>query len=272
LKEERVSDLTKTLTAAEMRADLVDYFGGIDSVTGRPWGGNCYVRSIDAWYDLCRDCLKLTRQENPLAGDVGKWFERLAAREGAGDDAARERLHARVLPVLRDVFGVADLAALDAEGRRRHRDDNPGDHSSRCPMPGRYRELEEFPVRHAALVAACPLSAGFKALLGRSLRYKICIVGPDLLEVSDQRYALDNFLKWPPLWPDEGLLSEIGDDAYALLLNMFADRTAGPDITGADDDLLTYLDQSAGAWSDAGLVAEPPDPTVNNWHGLVWER
>jgi hypothetical protein len=49
-------------------------------------------------------------------GRSGEWLEHLADQTGADDDAGRKLIHDRALPVLREMLGVADLAALDAEG------------------------------------------------------------------------------------------------------------------------------------------------------------
>src|SRR5262245_2090576 len=101
---------------AEIRTNYIDYCGGMDPETDRP-GSLRYVRNIDAWYGRCPACGGRVRLGHLMADDhFSRWFERLARRKGAHSHAARRLLYARVLPVLQELCGVADLDALDALG------------------------------------------------------------------------------------------------------------------------------------------------------------
>src|SRR5262249_21396900 len=121
---------------ARLREDIIAHFDGLDPETGRLWlrGGNRYVRSTGTWYGLCNRCLGWVRDGHAaIEADLGVWAGRLAEQKGADDNAALELLYDHALPVVRELFGVADLDAFDAESAHLpgRRDDEFG-HKSRC--------------------------------------------------------------------------------------------------------------------------------------------
>jgi hypothetical protein len=117
------------------RQIMFEHLGGIDPETGRPWLRltNRYVRSTETWYSLCERCMTWVREGHaPLEVDIGLWAGRLAERTGSDDNTSLIALHDYLLPVVRDVFGVADLDAFETEEAHLYdRDDEP-DHKSRC--------------------------------------------------------------------------------------------------------------------------------------------
>src|SRR5262249_35943960 len=155
------------------------------------------------------------------------------------DPAARKLLYAHVLLVLQDLCGVADLDELDDEGGRR---DDERNHETRCTR-----------ARYWALEADNPTAPELRALLKRSRRDGICEDGSNLVELFDQRYMLENFLKWQYLWPDERLRLAIGDDHYDDQLDLFASRSTGPTLSDTDDELLTCLEVNVQVIGDADL-------------------
>jgi hypothetical protein len=129
------AETPKEAERARRRQIMFKYLGGIDPETGRPWLrlGNRYVRSTETWYRLCERCMTWIREGHaPLEVDIGPWTGRQAERSGDDDNATRKVLCDVLLPVVRDVFGVADLNAFEAEEAHLYgRDDEP-DHKSRC--------------------------------------------------------------------------------------------------------------------------------------------
>ena len=257
----------KPPSAAELRANYIDYCGGMDPETDRP-GSLRYVRNIDAWYGRCPACAEPVRLEHLMADDhFSRWFERLARRKGVSDHAARRLLYARGLPVLQDLLGVGDLDDLDdldaldeLFGEGRHRDDETN-HGSRCTR-----------ARYWALEADDPIAPELRALLKRSRRYGICLVSPNLIELFHKRYKLENFLKWQYLWPDERLRLALGDDMYLDQLDLFAGLSAGPTLSDTDDELLICLETNVYSIGNDELSADLYDRTVADWHELSCER
>ena len=255
------------MISGELRANYIDYCGGMDPETDRP-GSLRYVRNIDAWYGRCPACGERVRLEHLMADDhFSRWFERLARRKDVSDHAAQRLLYAHVLPVLQDLLGVGDLDDLDdldaldalfAEGR--HRDDETN-HGSRCTR-----------ARYWALDDDDPIAPELRALLKRSRRYGICLVNPNLIELFDKRYKLENFLKWQYLWPDERLRLALGDDMYLDQLDLFAGLSAGPTLSDTDDELLMCLETNVYSIGNDDLAADPSDPTVADWRALIYER
>jgi hypothetical protein len=114
--------------------------------------------------------------------------------------------------------------------------------------------------------------ARIRELVGKTERYAICALDPDLIAVIDQRYMLDGPLAWPELRPleDCGLTDE--DCGLTDFEDLLCALSAGPTLNEADESMFAWLEASAGAWDDAGLDADPPDDAVAARHGRLCQN
>jgi hypothetical protein len=88
-----------------------------------------------------------------------------------------------------------------------------------------------------------------RELVRKTERYAICVLGPDLIEVLDERFLLDGLLAWPELWPPD---EDCGLSDFEDLLRQ---RSLGPTLNEADKDLLIWLGTNAEVTPDDEVAA-----------------